>query len=125
MIIFDKLGNLDIAKTKIAYYLRLIINMGLIESISNELPNKIDMEESITTKIVMKYFIEEVDKVLDDRQRSIIHEIYKLDNDKSQILENVGHHHGVNREMLRQIETKAIRKLRINENIRKYKGENI
>lgn len=122
---FDKLDDLNVGKTKIADYLRLIINMGLIEPISDELPDKNDMEDSITTNIVMKHFIEEVDKVLDDRQRSIIHERYGLDNGKPQFLETVGQHHGITRERVRQIEAKAIRQLRRNENIRKYEGENI
>ena len=122
---FDKLDDLDIGKSKIADYLRLMINMGLIEPISDELPDKNDTEDSITTNIVMKHFIEEVDKVLDDRQRSIIHERYGLDNGKPQFLETVGQHHGITRERVRQIESKAIRQLRRNENIRKYEGENI
>ncbi len=120
---FDKLDNLNIGKTKIAYYLKLIISMGLIETISNELPDENDMEDFITTDIVMKHFIKDVDKVLDDRQRLIIHERYGLDNDKPQFLETVGQHHGVTRERVRQIEAKALRRLRRNENIRKYKGE--
>lgn len=120
---FDKLNDLNVGKTKIADYLRLIINMGLIEPISNELPDNNDMEDSITTDIVMKHFIKDVDKVLDDRQKSIIHERYGLDNGKHQFLETVGQHHGITRERVRQIEAKAIRRLRRNENIRKYKGE--
>lgn len=122
---FDKLDDFNVGKTKIADYLRLIINMGLIEPISDELPDKNDMEDSITTNIVLKNFIEEVDKVLDDRQRSIIHERYGLDNGKPQILETVGHHHGITCERVRQIEAKAIKQLRRNENIQKYEGENI
>ena len=120
---FDKQDDLNLGKTKIADYLRLIINIGLIEPLSNEFLNKSDMEESVTTNIVMKHFIEDIDKILDDRQRSIIHERYGLDTGKTQCLETVGQHHGVTRERVRQIEAKAIRKLRRNENIRKYEGE--
>lgn len=122
---FDKLDDFTLGKSKIADYLRLIINMGLMEPISDELPDKSDMEESITTDIVMNHLIEDVDKVLDDRQKSIIHERYGLDNGKPQFLETVGQHHGVTRERVRQIEAKALRKLRRNEKIRKYEGENI
>ena len=122
---FDKLDDLNVGKTKISDYLRLIINMGLIEPISDELPDRNDMEDSITTDIVMNHFIEDVDKVLDDRQKSIIHERYGLDNCKPQFLETVGQHHGITRERVRQIEAKAIRRLRRDENIRKYEGENI
>lgn len=122
---FDKLDDFTLGKSKIADYLRLIINMGLMEPISDELPDKSDMEESITTDIVMNHLIEDVDKVLDDRQKSIIHERYGIDNGKPQFLETVGQHHGITRERVRQIEAKAIRRLRRDENIRKYEGENI
>lgn len=121
---FDKLDDLNIGKTKIADYLRLIINMGLMEPISNELPTTNDMEDSITTDIVMKHFIEDVDTILDDRQRSIIHERYGLDNGKPQFLETVGQHHGLTRERVRQIEAKALRKLRCRRDFaNKYKEE--
>lgn len=122
---FDKLEKVDLAKTKIADYLRLIINMGLMEPISNGIPDNNDMEDSITTDIVMKHFINDVDKALDDRQRSIIHERYGLDNGKPQFLETVGQQHGITRERVRQIEAKAIKRLRRNENICRYEVENI
>lgn len=123
---FDKLEDLDLAKTKIADYLRLIINIGLIESISNELPDKMNLEDSITTNIAMECFIEEVDKTLTDRRaREVIHERFGLDGGSPQTLETVSKHQGVTRERVRQIEAKALRKLRRNENIRKYEGENI
>lgn len=121
---FDKLDDLNIGKTKVADYLRLIINMGLIEPISNELPDENDMEDSITTNIVMKYLVEDVDEILDDRQKSIIHERYGLDNGEPQFLETVGQHHGITRERVRQIEAKALRKIRSRRDfIQKYKGE--
>ena len=123
---FDKLEDLDLTKTKIADYLRLIINIGIIEPISNELPDKNDLEDSITTDIVMEHFINDVDKTLKDkREREVIHERYGLDGGSPQTLETVGMHQEVTRERVRQIEAKALRKLRRNENIRKYEGENI
>ena len=106
---FDKLDDLNVGKRKINNYLRLIINLGLIESISNELLDRNDMEDSITTNMLMEHFIEEVDKVLDDKQRLIIHERYGLDNGKPQFLGTVGQHHGFTRERVRQIEAKAIK----------------
>ena len=123
---FDKLEDLDLAKTKIADYLRLIINIGLIEPISNELPDKNNLEDSITTDIVLEHFIKDVDKTLiDKREREVIHERYGLDGGSPKTLETVGNHQGVTRERVRQIEAKALRKLRRNEKIRKYEGENI
>ncbi len=121
---FDKLDDLNIGKKKVADYLRLMINMGLIEPISNELIDRNDLEDSITTNVVMEHFIEDVDKVLDDRQKSIIHERYGLDNGKPQFIKTVGKHHGITRERVRLVEAEALRKLRRRRDfIQKYKGE--
>ena len=120
---FDKLDNFSLGKTKIADYLRLIINIGLTETISNELPNKYDMEESITTNMIMEQLIKDVDVALtDDRTRSIIHERYGLDDGNPQCLKSVGKHYKISENRVRQIEAKALRKLRSNNNIRKYKN---
>ena len=55
---------MNLGKVKLANYLGLIINIGLTEPISNELPHRNDMGENITTDILMEHFIEGVDKVL-------------------------------------------------------------
>ena len=118
---FDKLDDLFLEKTKITDYLRLIINIGLIEPISNEFPNKYDMEDSIITNMVMEQFIKDVDIALtDDRARSIIHERYGLDDGNPQCLEPIGKHYGISKNRVRQIEAKALRMLRSNKNIHKY-----
>ena len=109
---FDKLGDINMGKTKITDYLRLIINMGLIEPISNEIIDENDMEDSVTTDIVMSHFVEDIDKILDDRQRTIIHERYGLDDCEPQVLEKVGQHHGITSERVRQFEAKSLRKIR-------------
>lgn len=122
---FDKLEDLNLGKTKIADYLRLIINIGLIEPISNEFPDKNDMEDSITTNIVMENFINDVDKVLaNERERQIIHERFGLDNGIPLVLSDIGKIHGLSKDRVRQIEVKALRKLRCRRDFtNKYKGE--
>ena len=122
---FDKLEDLNLGKTKIADYLRLIINIGLIEPISNEFPDKNDMENSITTNIVMENFINDVDKVLaNERERQIIHERFGLDNGIPLVLSDIGKIHGLSKDRVRQIEVKALRKLRCRRDFaNKYKGE--
>ena len=52
---FDKTDDLNLRKTKIADYLRLVIDIGLIDPISSELPDIFDMEDSITTNILIKH----------------------------------------------------------------------
>ncbi len=121
---FDKLDDLNIGKTKIGDYLKLIINMGLMEPISNELPDRNDIEDDVTTNIVMKHFVEDVDKILDDRQRSIIHERYGLDNDEPQFLKTIVPHHDITIARVRQIEAQSLRKIRSRRDfVQKYKEE--
>ena len=121
---FDKLDDFNIGKTKIFDYLRLMLNMGLIEPISNEIPDESNMEDSVLTDIVKKHFVEDVDKILNDRQRSIIHERYGLDNGEPQSVETIGQHYGISPARVRQVEVQALRKI-INRRdfIQKYKGE--
>lgn len=122
---FDKMDDLNLGKTKIYAYLRLIINLGLVESISNEYVDN-NIEDNILRDIVMEHFIQDVDQALtDERARQIIHERYGLDDNRPLYLETIGKLHGLTRERVRQIEAKTIMKLRRNSNIRKYESENI
>lgn len=122
---FDKLEDLSLGKTKIADYLRLIINIGLIEPITKEYPDKNDMEDTVTTNIVMEKFIEDVDQVItDERARKIIHERYGLDNGIPLVLSDVGMIHELSKDRIRQIEAKTLRQIRNRRNfMEKYKGE--
>ena len=121
---FDKMDDLNLGKTKIANYLKLIINIGLIEPISNEFPDKNDMEDSITTDVVMEYFIANVDEALtNQKEREVIHERFGLDNGNPQLLETIGKNKGITRGRVRQIEARALRKLRIREKIRKISND--
>lgn len=121
---FDKMDDLNLGKTKIANYLKLIINIGLIEPISNEFPDKNDMEDNITTDVVMEYFIANVDEALpNQKEREVIHERFGLDNGNPQLLETIAKNKGITRERVRQIEARALRKLRIREKIRKISND--
>ncbi len=124
---FDKLEDLTLGKTKIADYLRLLINIGLIEPISNNLPDKNNMEDSITTNMLMEDFISDVDNALtSERERQIIHERYGLDSGTPLFLSDIGEIHGLSKDRVRQIEVKALRKLRYRRDfVQKYRGENI
>ena len=58
---------------------------------------------------------EQLDQVLDglaDRERKVIKLRFGLEDGRSRTLEEVGQHFGVTRERIRQIEAKALRKLR-------------
>ena len=122
---FDKLEDLSLGKTKIADYLRLIINIGLIEPITEDYSDKNYIEESITKNIVMDNFIEDVDRaIIDERARQIMHERYGLDNGIPLVLSDVGIIHGLSKDRIRQIEAKTLRQIRNKRSfIEKYKGE--
>ncbi len=68
-------------------------------------------EESATTQL-LKEQVQEVLSTLSDREQKIIRMRFGLDNGKSHTLEEVGQEFAVTRERIRQIEAKALAKLR-------------
>lgn len=65
-----------------------------------------------TTKQLLKENIEEVLETLSDREREVLRMRFGFDGQRPMTLEEVGKEFGVTRERIRQIEAKAIRKLR-------------
>lgn len=68
--------------------------------------------EEYTTKSLLRDELYEIMNDLTEREKSVLHLRYGLDNNRSMTLEEVGKKFGVTRERIRQIESKAIRKLR-------------
>ena len=117
----DKMDEINLGKTKIYNYLRLIINIGLIETISKEIPDNSNMEDEILKDIVLNHFIEDVDqKLTEERIRQIIHERFGINGTNPLSLEAVGNIHKLSKDRVRQIENKAFLKLR-RSNISKYR----
>ncbi|MBT9130184.1 MAG: RNA polymerase sigma factor SigA [candidate division WS2 bacterium] len=56
--------------------------------------------------------LEDILRTLSDREREVLEYRFGLNDNRQRTLEEVGQHFGVTRERIRQIETKALRKLR-------------
>jgi len=131
MIIFENIYNklnrnsdieLEIGKTKINDFVKVLIDIGITESISDNLLDDTDMESNVINKALFEPFIKDIDDALaNDRQRQIIHQRYGLDDGIPKTLEEVAKIHNITRERVRQIEAKCLRTLRHpNRNIKKY-----
>lgn len=60
----------------------------------------------------MKYFIEKLFNILSEREKEVLIKRYGIDGEKPKSLEEVGKEYSVSRERIRQIEMRAIRKLK-------------
>ena len=69
------------------------------------------VEDMVANKELRRY-LEEVIESLNQREQKVIRMRYGLDGEQPQTLESVGQKMGVTRERIRQIEKKAIKKLR-------------
>lgn len=77
------------------------------------IPDENAVDPSSTTQgSLMRERIHSVLKTLGERERTIIELRHGLRNQEPQTLEEIGHRFGVTRERIRQIEAKALRKLR-------------
>lgn len=72
----------------------------------------VDSPYQATTKRLLKENVDEVLMTLTDRERKVVEMRFGLGGKKQMTLEEVGRKFGVTRERIRQIEAKALRKLR-------------
>lgn len=112
-LICNKNDGIDISINKINNFLRLFIDMGMTESISEDLLDSKNMEETVVKNILFETFSKSIDEGLkSDRQRQVIHQLYGLDDETPHTLEEVAKLQNITRERVRQIEAKSLRLLR-------------
>ena len=113
--------TLNIAKTKIYEFIRVIINIGMFDRLNNNFKDEVNYEDKVIEKIYNEKFKKDVDSVLiDERKKSIIHERFGLDTGEPETLEMVGKRHSLTKLRVGQIEAKSLRYLRRNAKIRNY-----
>lgn len=89
------------------------IPLKKFEKYENNITNYVDLGFNLIIQNNLKENIDLSLQCLDERERKVIKLRYGFESDKEHTLEEVGKIFGVTRERIRQIEAKALRKLRI------------
>lgn len=84
--------------------------------------DKITSPSVLTGRRILKENFEEIFQDLSDRERNILELRFGLKDGVTHTLEEVGKEFSVTRERIRQIEAKALEKIRVNEKFRKLLG---
>src|SRR3989339_246847 len=84
-------------------------------------PNQSSIYDNVTNKFIKEYLFEVLD-TLTPRERKVLVLRYGLEDGKPRTLEEVGRQFNVTRERIRQIEAKAIRKLKHPSRAKKLRG---
>ena len=121
---------LKISKRKLATIKNAIIN----EPISLETPVTDDLSladfiedtsyhtpESVTESCCMIEDIDTIFKDLNSREKKILEHRFEINNNKYMTLEQLGSEMGFSKERIRQLETKALQKLRFKESLQSFK----
>lgn len=121
---------LKISKRKLSTIKNAIIN----EPISLETPVTDDLSladfiedtsyhtpESVTEKYCMTEDIDTIFKDLNSREKKILEHRFEIHNNKYMTLEQLGSEMGFSKERIRQLETKALQKLRFEDSLQSFK----
>lgn len=132
----DELAKeLEMEPEKVEYIFKIKQDVGSLDSTigggeegdDSVLADFIEDEEGespaeAATRAYMRQQIDEVLGELSDREAKILKLRFGLEDGKQHTLEEVGHEFDVTRERIRQIEAKALNKLRKNQNAKKLKS---
>ena len=84
-----------------------------------------DSTQSVERTVIQSRLREQVDEVLGklpEREERVLRLRFGLDDGRERTLEEVGREFNVTRERIRQIEMKALRKLRVNHRVKQLNG---
>ena len=121
----DAVKECLVLRANILTYMSLNEPMGeeedseLIEFIPSE-----DVQSVEDTVIVreLRSYLDEALETLSDRERQVLRMRFGLDDGECRTLEDIGQQFGVTRERIRQIEAKALKKMRLLKRAKKLKG---
>lgn len=117
---FDKTEDLEVTKRKVRIYIKLFINNGEYENISDDMVAA-DNTEDIVDKVMYEKFIKDVDDVItDEKKKEIIYQRFGIGGDSPKLLDELSEQFGVTSDMIRQIVAKTLRNLRMPDKIKKY-----
>lgn len=120
---FDKTGNLSQAiKSKQVVSLSTAVGPNkdsFLEDFLEDVKNNI---EEASEKVGLREALMEVLNTLPAREKKVLILRYGIEDDKTRTLEQVAKYFGVTRERIRQIESKALRKLQHPSRARKLRG---
>ena len=81
---------------------------------NNIINNKNDFDEAEETPVDVKWIIEELFDGVPERERYIISDYYGLDGGKPKTLDEIGEEFNITKERVRQLNEKALKKMRSN-----------
>ena len=84
--------------------------------------DKVEMPSDIAGRMVLRERLEEILKDLSPREQKILSMRFGLEDGITHTLEEVGKEFGVTRERIRQIEAKALEKIRAHKSLKKLEG---
>lgn len=84
-------------------------NSTLGDFISNQSANEVDTE---LTQELLRQELDKAMEILDEREQQVLKRRYGLEDGRIQTLEEVGKEFGITRERVRQLESRALRKLK-------------
>ena len=124
--ILNSFDEIDIPKTKLKVIKNILINVGFENLMKNPEDVSIENQEDL---MIGRHVYKDIEDFilkgdrLNDREKYVLTRRIELDGHDFELLEDIGKSINVSRDRIRQIEAKALRKIRLNKKIYSYYKE--